>query len=82
MTKPSIGGRQHWEMLVDEATKYKSFFLKRMNEQVEPIDWMKALKARHELQVKIMRCDNAGENKVLGRESDKNELGIFLNIQP
>ena len=55
MRKPSMGGRQHWVMLVDEATKYKkSFFLKKMNEQVEPIiDWIKALKARHKIQVKI-----------------------------
>ena len=30
MRKPSMEGRQHWVMLVDEATKYKkSFFLKR-----------------------------------------------------
>ena len=30
MRKPSMGGRQHWVMLVDAATKYKkSFFLKR-----------------------------------------------------
>ena len=80
MRKPSMGGRQHWVMLVDEATKYKkSFFLKKKNEQVEPIiDWMKALKARHEIQVKIIRFDNAGENKVLERESDKNELGIIF----
>ena len=35
MRKPSMGGRQHWVMLVDEATKYKkSFFLKKKNEQV------------------------------------------------
>ena len=48
MRKPSIGGRQHWEMLVDEATKYKkSFFLEKKNEQVEPIiDWIKALKSK------------------------------------
>ena len=80
MRKPSMGGRQHWVMLVDEATKYKkSFFLKKKNEQVEPIiDWIKALKARHKIQVKIIRCDNAGENKVLERESDKNELGIIF----
>ena len=67
-------------MLVDEATKYKkSFFLKKKNEQVEPIiDWIKALKARNKIQVKIIRCDNAGENKVLERESDKNELGIIF----
>ena len=45
MRKPSLGGSQHWVMLVDEATKYKkSFFLKKKNEQVEPIiDWIKAL---------------------------------------
>ena len=80
MRKPSTGGRQHWLMLVDEATKYKkSFFLKKKNEQVKPIiDWIKALNARHEIQVKIIRCDNAGENKVLETESDKNDLGIIF----
>ena len=80
MRKPSMGGRQHWVMLVDEATKYKkSFFLKKKDEQVEPIiDWIKALKARHKIQVKIVRCDNAGENKVLESESDKKELGIIF----
>ena len=80
MRKPTMGGRQHWVVLVDEARKYKkSFFLKKKNEHVEPsIDWTKALKARHEIQVKIIRCDNAGENKFLERESDKNELGIIF----
>ena len=53
--------------------------MKQKNEQVEPIiDWIKALKARHEIQVKIIRCDNAGEHKILERESDKNELGIIF----
>ena len=28
--------------------------------------------------MKIIRCDNAGENKALERESDKNELGIIF----
>ena len=28
--------------------------------------------------MKIIRCDNAGENKVLERESDKNELGTIF----
>ena len=28
--------------------------------------------------MKIIRCDNAGENIVLERESDKNELGIIF----
>ena len=73
MRKPSMGGRQHCVMLVDEETKNKKSFY-----QVEPIiDWIEALKARHTIQVKIIRCDNAGQNKVLERESDKNELGII-----
>ena len=71
-------------MLVDEATKYKkSFFLKRKNEQVQPIiDCIKALKARHKIQVKIIRCDNAGENKVLEESQTRMSWGLFLNIQP
>ena len=33
--------------------------------------------------MKIIRCDNAGENKVLERESDKNKLGnIFEYTAP
>ena len=53
--------------------------MKKKNEQVEPInDLIKALKARHKIQVKIIRCDNAGEDKVLERESDKDELGIIF----
>ena len=28
--------------------------------------------------MKIIRCDNAGEKKVLERESDKNKLGIIF----
>ena len=47
MRKLNMGGRQHWVMLVDEATKYKKcFFLKK---KVKPIIvWIKALEARHE----------------------------------
>ena len=48
MRKPSMGGRQHWVMLVDEATKHKkSFFLKKKDEQVEPIiDWTKSFESK------------------------------------
>ena len=74
-----MGGRQHLVMLVDETKSMKIVFFGKKNEQVEPIiDWIKALIARHKIQVKIIRCDNVGENKFLGRESDKNELGIIF----
>ena len=36
------------------------------------------MKESPETQVKIIRCDNAGENQVLERESGKNELGIIF----
>ena len=57
MRKPSMGGRQVWVMLVDKTTKYKkTFFLKKKKEQVKPIiDWIRALKARYGIQVKIIR---------------------------
>ena len=81
MRKSSMGGSQHWVMLVDEATKYKkSFFLKKKNEQVEPIiDWIKALKARHKIQVKIIRCDNAGREQGPGKRSQtRKSWGIIF----
>ena len=75
-----MGGRQPLVMFIDEATKYKkSFFLKKQNEQVEPIiDWKKALKVRYKIQVMTIRCDNARQNKVLKRESDKNPIVIIF----
>ena len=78
-----MGGRQHWVVLVDEATKYKKhFFLKKKNEQVEPIiDWMKALKATHKIQVKIIRCDNE-RIKSWQESQTRMSWGLFLNIQP
>ena len=84
MRKPSMRGTQHWVMLVDEATKYKkSFFLKKKNEQVEHIiDWIIALKARHKIQVKIIRCDNAGEKKSWKESQIRMSWVLFLNIQP
>ena len=56
--------------------------MKKNFEQVKPIiDWIKALKAKHEIQA-IIRCDNAGENKALETELTKMIWGLFLNIHP
>ena len=75
MRKPIMGGRQHWVMLVDEATKYKkSFFLKKKNDQVKPIiDWMKRLKVRHEIQVKLIRC-NYMQERIKSRKKGQTKL--------
>ena len=67
MKDESLGGRRHWAMLVDEATRCKhSFFLKRKSDQVELVSsWLKGIKDKYLIQVKFIRCDNAGENKKL-----------------
>ena len=64
--------------MVDEATKYKkSFFLKKKNDQIEVlIDWLEDLKNKYKSKVQWIRMDNAGENKMLARCCDQNEMGI------
>ena len=78
MTQASSGGNIHLALMVDKAAKYKkSFFLRRKNDQVEvTIDWLKGLKNKYKIQVQRIRMDNAGENKMLAKSSDQNEMGI------
>ena len=78
MAQASSGGNKHWALMVDEATKYKmSFFLKRKNIQVEVIiDWLKQLKNKYKIKVQRIRMDNTGENKMLAKSCDQNEMGI------
>ena len=78
MAQARSGGNKHWALMVDEATKYKkSFFLKRKNDQVEVIiDWLKELKNKYKIKVQRIRMDNAGENKMLVKSCDQNEMGI------
>ena len=78
MAQGSSGGNKHWAIMVDEATKYKkSFFLKKENDQIEVIiDWLKELKTKYKIKVQRIRMDNAGENKMLAKSCDHNEMGI------
>ena len=73
MTQASSGGCKHWALMVDEATRYKkSFLLKQKNDQIEVIiDWLEELKNKYKINVQQIRMDNAGENKMLARHSDK-----------
>ena len=76
----SVGGRKHWAMLVDEATKYKhSFFLKKKLDQIEMISsWLKGLKDKYNIQVKFICSNNAGENKELEEKCYVEGLGIIF----
>ena len=83
MRKPSMGGRQHWVMLVDEGTKYKkSFFLKKKNGQVKLIiDWIKALK--QDLRSKSRLSDLIMLEKIKHWKQSQTKMiwGLVLNIQ-
>jgi len=65
---PSYGGSKYWTLLVDEATnKCWSLFLKAksglLKDQVIP--WIRTIQKTHGVHIKVLRCDNAGENNSL-----------------
>ena len=67
-------------MLADEATRCKhNFFLKKKSDQVDMVSsWLKGNKDMCKIQVKFIRCDNAGENKKLEEKCDAEGLGIIF----
>ena len=50
----------------------------QLSEKVVPL--IKDLKAKHGKQVKFIRCDNAGENKILEATCKKESLGIIFEF--
>ena len=64
---PSYGGSKFWTLLVDEATcRVWSIFLKAKSDiKDHVIPWIRVIKKDHGVDVKVLRCDNAGENKSL-----------------
>jgi len=74
----SLGGSKFWLLVVDEATHMKwSFFLKNKSQTSEKLmPFLKELKAKYFKTVKFIRCDNAGENKTLERDTKNAGMGI------
>ena len=74
----SYGGSKFWILVVDDHTDYCwSFFVKKKSElkdKVVPL--IKELKAKNGIEVKFIRCDNAGENNSLEEECKKEGLGV------
>ena len=64
---PSYGGSKFWTLLVDEATcRVWSIFLKAKSDLKDhAIPWIRVIKKDHGEDIKVLRCDNAGENKSL-----------------
>ena len=78
----SMGGKRHWFIVVDEfSDSSHSFFLKRKSDQIDMIPiWIKELKAKYGMDIKYVRLDNSGENKILQKECDKQNLGIIFEF--
>ena len=78
----SLGGKHHWLLVVDDCTDMTwSFFLKKKTKTSEKIiSLIKDLKSKYEIVVKIVRCDNAGENLALQRACESEGLGISFEL--
>ena len=75
---PSIGGSRYWVLVVDDFSRMGFCgFLKEKNNLAS---WMMKLIQFVEVQgyhVKIIRCDNAGENKMAIHEIQEKYRGII-----
>ena len=59
-----------------------SYFLKKKSETSDKIiSLIKDLKCKYEIVVKIVRCDNAGENLAQQRACEKEGLGISFELR-
>jgi hypothetical protein len=76
--KQSFGKSKFWLLIMDDCTGVCwSRFLKKKSDQVDLIiNLLKDLKSKHNKTVKLIRCDNAGENKSLQKLCEKEGLGI------
>jgi hypothetical protein len=74
----SFGGSKFWLLIVDDAKDMCfSFFLKRKSETAQAIvNLIKDLKEKQGIMVKILRCDNAGENMSAAKLCLDERLGI------
>ena len=79
----SMGGKRHWLIAVDECSDNShSFFLKRKSDQIVMIPiWIKGRKAKYGIDVKNIRLDNSGENRVSRKRVRNRTLESQLNSQ-
>ena len=78
-TQPSIGGNKHWLLVLDDFSDCPiSFFLSHKDMlKVKMIALIKQLR-NEGIDVKIIRCDNAGENVSFQKEAEELNLGLVF----
>ena len=82
MKYPSIGDKQYWLRVVELFTnmKWSYFISKKYDTSGKVIGLIWHLKATKNVTVKIIRCDNAGENKSLQKDSIKKGIGLTFQF--
>jgi hypothetical protein len=83
INKVSYGGAKFWLLIQDEFTNYIwSFFLSAKSELSHTvIQWIKTFQKEHEVKIKNIRLDNAGENNTLQKEVQQDkELNIIFEF--
>ena len=78
----SRGGNRHWLVVVDELSNCThSFFLKRKSDQTKIVlVWIRSMSKKHNIEIKRIRLNNSGENRILQKECDKANLGISFEF--
>ena len=78
----SRGGNIHWLIMVDKFSDYThSFFLKKKSDQIKILPMLiKGIAKKHRIEIKRIRLDNSGENKILQKECDKQTVGIIFEF--
>jgi transposase InsO family protein len=68
---PTLGGNKYWLLVVDEFSDmcWSTFLRKKSDLSEHMIPFIKKLNMLPHIQIKYIRCDNAGENKFFERQS-------------
>ena len=85
MKATSLGGGKYWLLTVDQKTKMKwTWILKNKSELKDKfLTFIKDLRSKHKIEIKKMRCDNAGKNKAFIKACKKGGVGIhFKEMAP
>ena len=74
----SIGGPKHWLLMLDDIAYIPFSFTLSYKDMLEIglVPSIQILKALHDIEVKISRCDNAGENQSFERTCEQEVPGL------
>jgi hypothetical protein len=74
--RKSLGGKDTWLLIEDQATSLKwCFFMRRKGELIdEMINFIKSMRSKNPESIKFIRLDNTGENLGLKSSQPKGDI--------